>query len=731
MRFVYRGTILAVAGMMLFTLWAFDASAAGGRRVALLIGNQNYQNVTSLANPHNDVTLLTGVLKEAGFNSVEVATDLDLPGMQKALRRFEDLADGAEVALVYYSGHGMEMNGLNYMIPVDAVLKSDRDVADEAMVLSRLERALNGATRLKLVILDACRDNPFENTMTRSISTRSLSKGLAKVEPQAADMLVAFASRAGTVALDGGGKNSPFALALSRFLVEPGLDIRIALGKVRDYVIELTDRQQEPFVYGSLGGARVVLNIKEVNVNFGSAGSGNEGLAATDWENIRDLADEALIKAFLERHGADPVYRLLAEKRLELLRNEDGEGLRDPDDIAWEAIRGSSDAAALARFLERYPNSRHRRSAEDQIIALVPRQTAEDEALSPARRDCYLLAAEPGAVPGYPGVAFKRIDADRALTACAQAANELPDDGMLVDFMARAQEAARNYPEARKGYEKAAALGNTYALTNLGWLYINGTGVKADPLRGLGLFEEAARSGNPYAQNALGWVYQNGAASAEKDLAKALVWYKQAAEQNFPKAMASLGFMYREGAGVDQNYVTSLNWYRKAAEAGDVESMAAAAFAYEHGLGAPKDAALARSWYEKGAKAGDAYAMAALAYLYDAGRGGKQDYVEARYWYEKAAAAGNTYAMANLARIYDKGFGIKADPEEAARWAFSAIENGNEKQRQELTDSPDIFSHAFRKEIQRLLYVKGLLKSSPDGVFGPETLQALRAMGKQ
>jgi uncharacterized caspase-like protein len=171
--------------------------------------------------------------------------------MVRALRDFEDAATGAEVAIIYYSGHGMEMNGQNFLLPVDVALKSDKDVEDEAVPLDRVQRSLEGATRLKLVILDACRNNPFEQSMTRSISTRAVSRGLARVEPESADLLVAFASKAGTVAMDGEGKNSPFATALSKYLTEPGVDVRIALGKVRDEVVSVTNRGQEPFVYGS------------------------------------------------------------------------------------------------------------------------------------------------------------------------------------------------------------------------------------------------------------------------------------------------------------------------------------------------------------------------------------------------------------------------------------------------------------------------------------------------
>ena len=237
---------------------AFHAgSAQAAKRVALLIGNEKYEATSQLNNPANDVELMKTSFEDAGFDTVTAVHDLDRASMVRALRDFEDTAAGADVAIIYYSGHGMEMNGENFLLPVDVSLKTDKDVEDEAIPLDRVQRSLEGATRLKLVILDACRNNPFEQSMSRSISTRAVSRGLARVEPESADLLVAFASKAGTVAMDGEGKNSPFATALSKYLTEPGVDVRIALGKVRDDVVTATNREQEPFVYGSLGGAQI------------------------------------------------------------------------------------------------------------------------------------------------------------------------------------------------------------------------------------------------------------------------------------------------------------------------------------------------------------------------------------------------------------------------------------------------------------------------------------------
>jgi uncharacterized protein len=719
-QFIMRSVLLMMLGML--SLVAQQANAEG-RRVALLIGNQDYRNVAQLANPHNDVTLLAGALREAGFETVETALDLDLSGMQKALRDFEDKADGAGVALIYYSGHGMEMNGVNYMIPVDAALKSDRDVEDETIALGRLERSLAGASRLKLVILDACRDNPFAATMARSVATRSLSRGLAKTEPDNPDMLVAYASRAGTVALDGDKGNSPFAIALARYLVEPGLDIRIALGKVRDAVVAMTDHQQEPFVYGSLGGAEISLNVGQLNISIGGDGAGQS--AARDWENVRDVADADILKAFIAKYGSDPVYRMLAERKLaDLERSAATPADVEKDAFVWEALKGSSDAAALKRFIELYPQSRFRGEAEIEIAALQPADKL-GRSLTPARKDCYMAAAEAGAIAGYGGVEFGRIDPSRAMTACAQAVNESPDDGMLVDFLARTQEAGKNYDEAKRNYEKASALGNLYAMTNLGWMYVYGNGVSKDEERGRKMVEEAARAGNAFAQASLGWVYRQGLAGAQKDAGLAAKWYRQAATQGYPAAMSAMGWLYREGFGVEQNYVTSLDWYKKAATAGDSNAISSLGFAYQSGIGAARNYTEAAAWFQKGAARGDPYSMVSLAVLYDAGRGVKQDYTQARYWYEKAADAGNAVAMMGLARLYDKGLGIRIDAKAAARWAVAAVQTGNVAARASLKETPERYSLEFRKEIQAILADRGVYAGPFDGDFGAATRTAI------
>jgi uncharacterized caspase-like protein len=147
------------------------------KRVSLVIGNSAYQNVAPLANPVNDGTVMASTLKDAGFDVVDFRRDLPAAETRRALRDFADRARDADIAVVYYAGHGIEVDGANYLIPVDARLERDTDVYDEAFSLDRVLIAIEPARKLRLVILDACRDNPFAKTMKRTVASRAIGQG--------------------------------------------------------------------------------------------------------------------------------------------------------------------------------------------------------------------------------------------------------------------------------------------------------------------------------------------------------------------------------------------------------------------------------------------------------------------------------------------------------------------------------------------------------------------------
>lgn len=249
---------LILAGIAVLVL---GTQAQADKRVALVIGNSAYQSVPQLPNPARDAASIAQMLRGAGFNVVDVQQNAGNLDFKRAIRRFDELARDSDVAVVFYAGHGIEIGGVNYMIPVDARLASDLDAQDEAITLDRIVEAVDSARQLRLVILDACRDNPFVSSMKRqrTASLRGVTGGLGKVEPTSSGTLIAYAAKAGSTADDGTGEHSPFTVALLKHLTQPGLDIRLALGRVRDEVMKITNQRQEPYVYGSLGGATVAL----------------------------------------------------------------------------------------------------------------------------------------------------------------------------------------------------------------------------------------------------------------------------------------------------------------------------------------------------------------------------------------------------------------------------------------------------------------------------------------
>ena len=237
------------------------ATTPSGRRVALVIGNSAYAAIERLANPANDARAVAATLRRLGFAEVIERHDLSLAAMVEAFKAFGDKTANADWAIVYYAGHGIEMAGTTYLIPTDARLMRDAHVPDEALPLDRVLAKVETARRLRLVILDACRNNPFLVRMARAAGPgRSVGRGLARIEPDGG-VIVAYAAKHGTIAQDGPAARSPFTEALLAHLEEPGLEINFLFRKVRDRVLDRTARSQEPFVYGSLGSEPLYFKI--------------------------------------------------------------------------------------------------------------------------------------------------------------------------------------------------------------------------------------------------------------------------------------------------------------------------------------------------------------------------------------------------------------------------------------------------------------------------------------
>lgn len=307
-------------------LCACASPAFADTRVALLIGNAQYTNGNRLNNPISDTLLMESALRSAGFSTVVVRPNLGYAAMLTELRAFAAQARAADVALVYFAGHGMEVGGKNYLLPVDAVLAHETDVNFQAVSLDVVLQTVK-APRLTLVVLDACRNNPFAARMTRAAGSRSGSVGLAPVEPDG-DTLVVYAAKDGSTAADGADGNSPFARALARRLTSPGVEIGLALRQVRDDVLQATARRQQPFTYGSLGSQEfyfVPAAAPTVLATAGSlAGLSSDVRAAA--ESARVAEQQARTKAAEARLLQTRVQQVAAQARDAARRAERKEG---------------------------------------------------------------------------------------------------------------------------------------------------------------------------------------------------------------------------------------------------------------------------------------------------------------------------------------------------------------------------------------------------------------------
>lgn len=241
-----------VLGLMLQALAI--SPAAAGKRVALVIGNAAYQYAPALANPANDAADMAKVLTAAGFD-VTLGVDLTRRAFLAKLHDFTRSLDGADTAVLFYAGHGLQVSGYNYLAPVDAKLDSARDLDFETVglnfVLRQIEVGRKGKT--SIVFLDACRDNPLAQNLARSMGARgaAVGKGLAEVQT-GVGTFIAYSTQPGNVALDGSGRNSPFTKALAAHLPERGKNLTSIMIEVRNDVLKVTDGRQVPWDHSAL-----------------------------------------------------------------------------------------------------------------------------------------------------------------------------------------------------------------------------------------------------------------------------------------------------------------------------------------------------------------------------------------------------------------------------------------------------------------------------------------------
>jgi uncharacterized caspase-like protein len=303
--------LLQMAAAIAVVLGACDALAAD-RRVALVIGNSAYQYTGELANPKHDAADVAAALKKLEFEVLE-GLDLDKAAMDRTLRQFARALDGAHVGVFFYAGHGLQVEGQNYLVPIDAKLEHPSGLDFEMVRVETIHKTMERATRTNLLFLDACRDNPLARNLSRALGTRSaaIGKGLAVVE-SGEGTLISFSTQPGNVAIDGAGRNSPYAEALVAQLGSPRDDLSTILIRVRNQVIQSTARRQVPWEHSALTAPFFFAAPKAAL---------DQQLELAFWNTVKDSDTPSVVQTYLERYP-DGTFAALAKALIAGLEKE-------------------------------------------------------------------------------------------------------------------------------------------------------------------------------------------------------------------------------------------------------------------------------------------------------------------------------------------------------------------------------------------------------------------------
>jgi uncharacterized caspase-like protein len=436
-------------------LLAFSGHAHAQTRVALVVGNSAYAKVPSLPNPAHDAQDVSAALARLGF-AVNTVTDADFDGMRRSLLDFGRTARNADVAVLYFAGHGIEINGSNWLLPTDVELKTEGDASTEAISLQSAMQAVAAAKTLGLVILDACRNNPFQSTMKRANARSVRILGLAPVEP-ADNVLVAYAARDGSVAADGAGRNSPYTAALLKHIETAGLEVDFLFRNVRDDVMAATNNEQQPFVYGSLSSDEIYFKGPSAAV---AAADPPPDAAEIAWSFLKATKDISSLTRFVERfpassHASDVKVRIasletappsaagaapqpanhvtFADTEFEQAEKAVARRfVRDTPAVqaAWDAIRETKDPAVIRHFVGQFPSKKRRVVADSRLAALgqtpITVHVVPAPLLNVDEAALIMAAADPDVLQCFLGN-------DQTAPECLRAFERFPDIGHFAE----------------------------------------------------------------------------------------------------------------------------------------------------------------------------------------------------------------------------------------------------------------------------------------------------------
>ncbi|MEZ5774648.1 MAG: caspase family protein [Hyphomicrobiaceae bacterium] len=719
--------LLAALALILLVLAGAAGPAGAEQRIALVIGNSAY-SFGPLTNPRNDAALMTRTLKGLGFQVTELI-DADLKTMKKAMVDFgRSLRDSDMVGLFYYAGHGVQVGGENYLIPIGADINDEREVAFEAVAVGDFMHTMQrSASRINIVIFDACRNNPF------GAASRSVTRGLARVQAPTGT-IIAYSTAPDQVAQDGVDGNSPYTAALADAMGTAGLAIEDVFKRTRQAVLKATSSRQQPWEESSLTGD---FYFREGAPEDGAGkDAGGGGVVVEDqrlvelkaFDGVKDSTDKAELQEFL-RQFPDGALAGLVKLKLAALEPAAQSGGGDAGTGVGTGAGSGEETAPLAGL---DPDSPEGMFQQAELLARGGASRTRDIA---AAAGLYRRAADKGHVRAMArlGTLYDRglglsQDPAEALKWLRRAADKGDPDGLagLAGLYVAGRGVAKSESEAARLYRRAATLGSAAALDGLGLMMRDGVGMSADANEACAMFERAAGLDLAVAMTHLGQCYEAGR-GRQRDLAAAVGWYQKAASKGDAAAMGALGQLLELGRGAQKDLDEAVRLYRAAVAEGDTRAMTSLGYLLEQGKGVAQDLAEAATLYGQAAEAGDALAATYLAAMYAEGRGVRTDGRAAEQLYEKAVEAGIPEAMHGLARLLDTGGGgVRRDPERAATLVLEAYRRGHKATRDELALKSDVWSAETRTGIEAALTKRGFLKGRADGRFDRQTLQALQ-----
>ncbi len=566
-----RILVLAITGCSTLAAHAQESE----RRVALVIGNAGYQHVERLANPGNDAKLIADTLRKSGFTLIGggAQRDLDKPAFDRLVADFGKQIQGADVALFYYAGHGMQVQGTNWLVPIDANPSRAQDLDFQMVNAELVLKQMDGAgTRLNIVILDACRNNPFAN-----LGTRAVESGLAQM--RAPDgTLISFATQPGNVAVDGKGSDGPYAMALADAIRQPGLDIFHLFNQVGLTVKRDTQGSQQPWVSSSPIDGEFFFVPSEAPTDDAIAPAIDVPAGAQDGakrgSGVHDAGPNDATAAKEPPPAEQPqATRDAAEK------GQAGAQI----DLGLSFAKGTGASKDLAAALQWFQRAADQNDPRGQYyLGLMHERGYAVERSYATALDWYRKAADQNYPPAEIAVArfygrglgVPRDVSQRNAWLLRAAGQESPmAQNILGNIYRLGLGVPQDLPTAAQWYQRAAAHDFGPAEARLGLMYQHGRGVKQDYAQSMQLLRHAADKGNPLGQNGIGVLYEHGY-GVHQDYVEAARWFRLAADKGYAPAAFNLGVMYADGRGVPRDRSEAAKWYEKAAAAGNEMAVA-------------------------------------------------------------------------------------------------------------------------------------------------------------